>query len=144
MNNMRMANPGSYALWKPCCRCGDMALGWDRIADKPYCPACEEAIVQGEADPLIETTLRRPCSACYTVGTVTVQIFPLKASQPLEVDLCPEHLRGLLGRKLGEAAYAELRRGLAGLGLDIHDIFLLHEAFYDAHGRALQPTADPE
>jgi hypothetical protein len=144
MNSMRMANPGSYALWRPCCRCGDMALGWDCIADKSYCPACEEAIVQGEAEPLIETTFRRPCSACYTIGAVTVQIFPLKASQPLELDLCPEHLRRLLGRKLGEAAFAQLRRGLAGLGLDVHDIFLLHEAFYDARGIALQPTADPE
>jgi hypothetical protein len=144
MDSVRLASSGSYALWKPCIRCGDMALGWDRIAGKPYCPACEEAIIQGEGDPLVETTLRRPCSACHTMGAVTLQLFPLKSSRPLEMDLCPEHLRELLGRKLGAAAYAQLRRQLAGLGIDVHDVFLLHEAFYDAHGRALQPAAEPD
>jgi hypothetical protein len=141
---MRLASPGSYALWKPCIRCGAEALGWDRIAGKSYCPACQESIVQGDGEPLIETTLRRPCSACHTMGAVTLQLFPLKSSRPLELELCPEHLREFLGRKLGSAAYAELRRQLAGLGINVHDVFLLHEAFYDTHGHALQPAAEPD
>jgi hypothetical protein len=141
---MRRASPGSYALWKPCCRCGASALGWDRINGKPYCPNCEEAIVLGESEPLVETTLRRPCSACHTVGAVTLQLFPRQSSQPLEVDLCPEHLRRLLARRLGKAAYAELRRQLSCLGVEVHEIFLLHEAFYDSFGRALQPAQEPE
>src|SRR5580765_7094813 len=97
MDTMRMAPAGSVALWKPCCRCGEKALGWDRIAGKPYCPGCEEAIVQGDSEPLIEQTRRMPCTACRCIGSVTVQTFPLKSSQPLEMDLCPEHLRCLLG-----------------------------------------------
>ena len=28
-------------------------------------------------------------------------------------------------------------------GLNVNDIFLLHDAFYDLHGRALQPATDP-
>jgi hypothetical protein len=144
MNSMRMASKDNFAVWKPCCRCGQLALGWDTIAGKPYCPSCEEGIVQGDGEPLVETTQRRRCCACSVVGTVTVQTFPLKASQPLEMDLCPNHLRGLLGRRLGTHAYWQMRRQLTGLGLDVHDVFLLHEAFYDAKGRALLPAADPD
>jgi hypothetical protein len=144
MNSMRLAAPDSYALWQPCCRCGDVALGWDSIAGRAYCPSCEEAIVQGDGEPLVTTTQRRPCCACHAVGTVTVQTFPLKSSRPLEMDLCANHLRGLLGRKLGAHAYAQLRRQLIALGLDVHDVFLLHEAFYDAQGRALLPAGEPE
>ena len=60
------------------------------------------------------------------------------------MDLCAKHLRGFLGRKLGGYAYTQLRRQLAAVGIDVHDVFLLHEAFYDAQGRALQPTAEPD
>jgi hypothetical protein len=144
MDSMRIASADSYALWKPCCRCGQTALGWDRIAGKSYCPACEEAIVQGEGEPLIEPTQRRPCTACRCLGAVTVQTFPLKSTRPLEMDLCPAHLRGLLGRKLAAHAYLHLRRQLVHLGLDVRDIFLLHELFYDAEGRALRPAGEPE
>jgi hypothetical protein len=144
MNSLRMAAADKIALWKPCCRCGDTALGWDSIAGKPYCPSCEEAIVQGDGEPLVEMTQRRHCCACQTLGTVTIQTFPLKSSQPVEMDLCPNHLRGLLARRLGVHAYAQIRRQLTGLGLDVHDVFLLHEAFYDAQGQALLPAGDPE
>src|SRR5437879_2941236 len=90
MNSIRLAAADSFNLWQPCCRCGDVALGWDRIAGKSYCPACEEAIMQGEGEPLIEMTRRRPCNACQRAGSVTVHTFPLKSSQALELDLCPE------------------------------------------------------
>jgi hypothetical protein len=144
MDTMRIASAGSFDLWQPCCRCGDKARGWDSIAGKPYCPDCEEAIVQGEGEPLIARTQSRPCTACHTIGSVTVQTFPLQYEQPLEMDLCPEHLRCLLGRKLPTHAFAQLRRQLSQLGLDVDDVFLLHEAFYDAKGRARQPAGEPE
>src|SRR5262249_3181677 len=130
MESMRMAPPGTYALWEPCCRCHQAAFGWDHIAGKPYCPGCEEAIVPGAGEPLIEHTERRPCSVCRRVGVVTVQTLPLNRSLPLEMDLCPDHLRGLLGRRLPPPVYAHLRRRLAGLGLQADDVFLLHDAFY--------------
>jgi hypothetical protein len=144
MDSMRMAATGTFALWKPCCRCGDTALGWDSIAGKAYCPACEEAIIQGEGDPLVEPTQRRPCTACRNMGSVAVQTFPRKSNQPLEMDLCPDHLRALLSRNLDVHAYTQLQQQLSQLGLDVHDVFLLHEAFYDARGRAQQPAGEPD
>jgi hypothetical protein len=144
MNTIRLAAADSFTLWQPCCRCGAVALGWDTIAGKPYCPHCEEAIVQGDGEPLIVSAQPRQCCACAKVGTVTLQTFPLKASHPVEMDLCPNHLRALLGRKLGAHSYGQLRRQLAVLDLDVHDVFLLHEAFYDACGRALLPAGEPE
>jgi hypothetical protein len=144
MSSIRLAAADSFTLWTPCCRCGATALGWDAIAGQSYCPSCEEAIVQGDGEPLIATTQRRQCCVCPTVGTVTVQTYPLNASRPLEMDLCPTHLRALLGRRLGVSAYSQLRRQLAGLGLEVHDVFLLHEAFYDSLGRALLPAGEPE
>ena len=137
-----MAATGAVALWIPCCRCGQSALGWDRIADKAYCPNCQEAIVQGIADPLIEKTERLPCAACKGIGCVTVQTFPRGASEPVEMELCPEHLRGLLGRKLAAHTHSQLRKQLQRLSVDAADVFLLHEAFYDAKGRARQPAAE--
>jgi hypothetical protein len=144
MESMRMARADSVDLWKPCCRCGETALGWDRIAGKAYCPACEEAIIQGHGEPLVEKTERRPCTACRCLGSITVQTFPLESAQPLELDLCPEHLRGLLGRNLASHAYSQLRQQLSQLGLDVAEVFLLHEAFYDSKGRARKPAGEPE
>jgi hypothetical protein len=54
--------------------------------------------------------------------------------------LCAEHLRALVGRRLGPHAFEQIRRQLTRLDLNVTDIFLLHEAFYDEHGRALQPA----
>ena len=144
MDSMRIAPAGNVALWQPCCRCGQQALGWDRINSKPYCPGCQEALIQGDGEPLVTATCRRKCTVCATLGSITVQTFPLNTSRPVEMDLCAKHVRGLLGRKLGGHAYAQLRRQLSHLGVDVHDVFLLHEAFYDAQGRALQPAAEPE
>jgi hypothetical protein len=58
------------------------------------------------------------------------------------MDLCPEHLRGLVGRWLGPYAFNQLRRQLSQLGLEPEDLFLLHRAFYDDKGRALQPALE--
>jgi hypothetical protein len=68
----------------------------------------------------------------------------LQSSKPLEVDLCPEHLRALLGRRLGPYAFHQLRRRLHLLGLGVELVFLLHDSFYDENGKALQPAELPE
>ena len=70
--------------------------------------------------------------------------FPLQSTTPVEMDLCPEHLRALLGRRLGPYAFHQIRRRLHLLGLGVELIFLLHEAFYDEQGRALQPALESE
>jgi hypothetical protein len=67
---------------------------------------------------------------------------PLNSRRPVEIDLCAEHIRALAGRRLGPHAFEQLRQQLYSLGLEVAQIFLLHEAFYDANGRALQPAVE--
>jgi hypothetical protein len=144
MESLRMAQNQRRPVVLPCCRCASAERRWDRIAGKAYCPDCQEALVMGLADPLVERTEKRLCSICSRLGTVRFLTYPLQTAIPVEMDFCPEHLRGLLGRRLSMAAFAQLRRGLGLLGLNAEQIFLLHDAFYDEHGRALQPAAEPE
>ena len=70
--------------------------------------------------------------------------FPLGSGKPIEIDLCAVHFRALLGRRLAPGAFARLRRILATLDLVPRSIFLLHEAFYDEDGQALQPAVEVE
>jgi hypothetical protein len=123
-----------------CCRCGRDGRPWDRLGDKAYCPDCQEAIVLGLAAPLREHTERNACAVCGRVGTMRFLTFPLHADAAVEIDLCPEHLRGLWGRCLGPHAYHQLRRSLRSLRLDVGQVFLLHDTFYDLQGRALRPA----
>jgi hypothetical protein len=143
MESLRLAHePTEVAVG--CCRCGSDGGRWDRIAGKAYCPDCQESLVLGLARPLMEQTQRNCCAACGKLGTVCFTSFPLHQPTPVEMDLCPEHLRSLLGRKLGPSAYHQLRRRLLVLGISVEEVFLLHGAFYDAQGRALQPANDAE
>jgi hypothetical protein len=94
----------------------------------------------GEGTPLVERTQKNRCAACNQVGTVCYATYLLQGHGLVVIDLCPEHLRALIGRRLGPYAFNQLRRQLRTLGLAAEDLFLLHRAFYDPHGRALQPA----
>jgi hypothetical protein len=142
MESLRLAPSQKRVRVLPCCRCGSPKRHWDRIAAKAYCPDCQEALVLGLAAPLKEQTEKKGCAACSRVGTVCFLTYPLQSTTPVEMDLCPEHLRALLGRRLGPYAFHQLRRRLHLLGLGVELIFLLHDAFYDEHGRALQPATE--
>jgi hypothetical protein len=142
MERVRIAAVDTGSALTLCCRCGRNGGRWDRIADMPYCPQCQEALALGEADPLILRTAKNRCAVCDHVGTVNFLTFPLQVEAALELDLCPEHLRGLVGRHLGPFAYHQLRRQLDAMQVNVNDIFLLHEAFYDLYGRALHPLTD--
>lgn len=142
MDNIRLAPADSIFPRLPCCRCGDATRPWDRIAGKTYCPNCLEALALGEAAPIQERTDRRRCAVCHYQGTVRFLTFPLHCRRPVELDLCAEHLRALVGRRLGPHAFEQLRRQLYVLGLETAEIFLLHDAFYDEKGRALQPSGE--
>ena len=142
MDNVRLASAETVFPWVPCCRCSQAHERWDKIAGKPYCPNCEELLVMGEAEPLVERTEPRACAVCRRKGTLAYLTFPLQSGQPVEIDLCGDHLRALLGRGLRPAAYHQLRRLLTGVGLDAGNIFLLHDAFYDEQGHALQPALE--
>ena len=142
MDRLRLAPAHSIPPLRPCCRCGNAEGCWDRIAGKAYCPDCQEMLVVGEADPLVEPTERRRCAVCNCVGTVCFHTFPLQAPTPVAMDLCPEHLRGLLGRCLSAFAFCQLQRQLERVGVPVQDLFLLHEAFYTSQGQALQPAIE--
>jgi hypothetical protein len=144
MDGLRVVAPDSVTPLDPCCRCRAAGCRWDRVNGLPYCPDCQEALVQGHADPLTLRTERRRCALCNRLGCVRFLTFPLRAEEPVEMDLCAEHFRALLGRRLQPGGYARLRRLLATLSLSPHTIFLLHEAFYDDDGRALQPAVELE
>jgi hypothetical protein len=142
MTSVRLAALDHVLPLAPCCRCGAGQRPWDHIAGQSFCPHCLEALAMGEADPLITRTENSRCAICHQLGTVRYLTFPLHWSRFVEMDLCGEHLRGLLGRRLGPHAFAQLRRQLVGIGLEVDLIFLLHDAFYDRHGRALQPAVE--
>jgi len=144
MDSLRLAPSRNVPSTVPCCRCGSDDRKWDHIGSKAYCPECQESLVLGLAEPLTEHTEKNRCAVCSKVGTVRYLTFPLQATTPVEIDLCSEHLRALIGRRLGPYAFHQLRRRLHVLGLGVELIFLLHNAFYDEHGRALQPAAEPD
>ncbi|MBI2806332.1 MAG: hypothetical protein HYX68_15240 [Planctomycetes bacterium] len=142
MESIRLASADSIFPKIPCCRCSDQSRWWDRIAGKTYCPNCLEALAMGEGDPLIVRTDRRRCAVCHHQGAVRYVTFPLHSRRPIEMELCSEHLRALVARRLGVHSFEQLRRQLVALGLDVNEVFLLHEAFYDGQGRALQPAGE--
>jgi hypothetical protein len=142
MESIRLSPADSISPKIPCCRCSDQSRFWDRIAGKTYCPNCLEALAQGEGDPLVAKTDRKHCAVCHHLGTVRFVTFPLHSRRPVEMDLCPEHIRALVARRLGPHAFEQLRRQLSALRLEAAEVFLLHEAFYDEMGRALQPAVE--
>lgn len=142
MERMRLAPVESVFPKIACCRCADNARWWDRIGGKTYCPHCLEMLALGEAEAVSLRRDRRRCAICDQVGTVRYLTFPLHSRRPVEADLCGEHLRALIGRRLGPHSYYQLKNHLGRLDLDVTDIFLLHEAFYDSLGHALQPAVD--
>jgi hypothetical protein len=101
-------------------------------------------LAAGEGPPLVAQTVKSRCAVCNRVGTVPYLTYPLHLPGAVEVDLCPEHFRALLGRRLGPYAFHQLRRQLHTLGLCVQQIFLLHEVFYDSQGRALQPVVEAD
>jgi hypothetical protein len=107
------------------------------------CPDCQESLVLGEGPPLIERVESRVCAVCRQVGTLRYVTYPLQSAQPIEVDLCGQHLRCLLSRRLDRSALKQMGQMLRKIGVTPKQVFLLHEAFYDEKGRPLQPVPEP-
>ncbi|HZU35443.1 MAG TPA: hypothetical protein VFA18_06025 [Gemmataceae bacterium] len=127
-------------IGRACCRCSRDDQPWDRIAGKAYCAACEELLALGEAPPLLERVEPNRCVVCERVGTIRFETYPLERTVPVIVDLCGEHVRALLSRSLGPFAFHQLSRHFRAQGVGRVEVFLLHDAFYDYNGRALQPV----
>jgi hypothetical protein len=123
-----------------CSRCEAIGCPWDRIGGKAICPDCQELLALGVCDPLVERLVPNCCAICTRRGTAPYLTFPLHANDPLALDLCPQHFRALLGRRLDRRSFRTLAKLLRGLGLTEQQVFLLHQAFYDEDGRSLQPV----
>jgi hypothetical protein len=128
----------------PCTRCKATGCHWDRVAGKAICPDCQEDLALGRGEPFIERTEKHRCTICSHLGTLRYVTFPLVPTDPIEMDLCGDHVRALVGRHLHPHSFLKLRRLLASLELRSEHIFLLHEAFYDTKGLALQPALQGE
>ncbi len=142
MSCLRLVQKDTRASLAPCSRCGAGDGHWDRILTEPICPECQEELVLGRGAPLIVPVQDRCCVVCARWGTVPFQTFPVREPTALEMDLCPRHLRSLLGRRLTVTAFQILRRQLNLLGFAVEQLFLLHESFYDEQGEALQPVPE--
>ncbi len=115
MDGLRVVKE-KVAVLGACSRCQAGGCPWDRIADQVICPDCQESLAQGEGEPLILRTEKHRCAVCQQQGTVRYLTYPLHASEPVEMDLCPRHFQSLLGRRLDRHGYHQLSRQLQSLG----------------------------
>jgi len=143
MEGLRLVTGEDLSPLAPCSRCGAAGCPWDRLAGKAICPDCQESLILGEGPPLIERVESRICAVCQQHGTLRYLTYPLQNQQPVEFDLCGHHLRSLLSRRLDRLALKHLAGMLREIGVTAKQVFLLHEAFYDEKGRALQPVQEP-
>jgi hypothetical protein len=141
MGGFRTLTAAESAAPSQCDRCRATGCSWDRIGGLAICPDCQEALIQGEGEPVRLSPEQHLCAACGSAGTVTFITVPLQA-KALAIDLCPMHLRGLLRRGLEREAFLALSRRLRTIDLTPDRIFLLHEAFYDETGQALRPVRE--
>ena len=142
MDGLRLIKSAVNSALQPCCRCQTAGCPWDRIAGKPICPDCQESVALGEADPIVEPPENHDCVVCRKRGTLRFLTFPLHTTGAIELDLCADHFQALLSRRLDRHAFHQLDHELRRLGLVVRQVFLLHDAFYDDHGRALQPVPE--
>ena len=142
MDGLRQGRGQGVSPIEPCGRCQASGCPWDRIGGQPMCPDCQEALAQGEAPPLRERVDGRPCAVCAQSGTLRYITYPLHSIEPIEIDLCAGHFQDLLARRLDRSAFRKLRQQLQTLGVSVRQVFLLHESFYDAQGRPLQPVRE--
>ena len=143
MKRVRITPRGNQTVETVCSRCPHQGP-WDRLAGKPICPDCQEGLALGEGQALVERAEKKLCAICSRLGTLCYRTLPLRANTLIELDLCAEHFRDLIGRRLGPYAFQQVRRQLQTLNVDVAQLFLLHDAFYDGHGRALQPACAVE
>jgi hypothetical protein len=140
MDRLRLTALSRAALRVRCARCPAGERHWDRVAGKPYCPNCQEAIALGEFPPIREKPEARRCVVCDRLGTVRFLTFPLNHAAALELDICSLHLADLVGRRLSRHAFRQLKRQMLTLNVQTDEVFLLHHEFYDHEGQALRPA----
>lgn len=141
---MRLVRPSEADAEEPCSCCRAVGARWDWLGEVLVCGECQERLVSGEGPAVSMRARQAFCAVCGRQGTVPYRTWPLHEAETLEIDLCPHHLRALLGRRLTASAYHLLRRQLNLMGLAAEQLFLLHESFYDEEGGALRPVSDAD
>ena len=139
VDSVRLVKSPASLLQLPCQRCGAEGCAWDRLAGMPLCFECQEELIVGASTPLKVKADHNLCTLCRHRNVIAYLTLPLYEPECLEMDLCVRHLTALLGRRLTGRAYRKLRARLNRLGYAVEQFFLLHEAFYDEEGLALQP-----
>ena len=146
MRFLHNAPPRCPASRPPCSHCNFPGIAlFDRVGDVVVCPDCQALAVRGELSPALALSLNvgRACLFCNQTGTIPFVTWPLHGERALEFDLCPDHLRALLGRRLEPDQLRQVHRHLYSIGLQPRQVFLLCEAFYDeATGKALLPVPE--
>jgi len=99
-------------------------------------------VLLGQTDPLKLKPQAGHCAVCKSTRIVSFLTVPLRSPRVVEIDICPEHLEAMLGRRMTPRALQRLAEQLGELGLTNRQVFLLHESFYDPRGRALQPVPE--
>src|SRR5262245_60487731 len=119
MSRIRLATDGGLPPQSPCVTCGSTGCHWDRLDGRPVWPDgrrgrpdCTARLLRGEADALRIRREHSSCAVCSQAGTVRYLTLPLHESEPVEIDLCPAHLRDLMSRRLSCRAFQRLRRQL--------------------------------
>lgn len=128
---------------KACALCKMKGCPWDEIDSVPLCPDCLEGLAAGEIEAVKFSVIRSAhCCICRSLGAVRFVTVPLRTPAHMVTTLgfCPLHLRALVGRSLDHKDFGYLAVLLAAFGLRTYQVFLLHEAFYDQDGRAVDPV----
>lgn len=126
---------------EPCCRCGAAGAAWDRLGGFAVCLDCMERFARGDGEPLtVPLEQDRHCGVCGTRGCVRFGTVPREWTKHLAIALCPEHLRALIGRRLTAKEFVRAERHLQSRWIDVRQVYLLSEAFYDDKGRAKCPV----
>ncbi len=126
----------------PCERCENETNLWDRLAGHVLCPECIEQMMIGIAPPIREPVTDVRCAICAALG-VTFETNLHRSRIAVHVPLCGDHLRDLAARRLDPPSFSVLYARLKNLSINRQKIFLLHDAFYDERGKALNPVDDP-
>lgn len=129
---------------KPCCRCGANNNVWDKVGPHPICYECQEKLAANACEVWRFATRHGRCAVCDEAQVVPFASLPVHAGKALEIELCGQHLRDVLGRRLSKRAFRVLRAVLEDAGISTGEIFLLHGAFYNERGNALQPVEEAE
>ena len=119
MESLRLAPADSIFPKIPCSRCADHSRGGTGSSAKPIARTASKRWRGERRSPLWKKPIAGVVAICHHLGTVRYVTFPLHSRRPVEMELCSEHLRALIVRRLGPHGFEQLRRQLHNLGIEV-------------------------